>query len=299
MDLYNEHERFIPLVSDYGFKATFGNESDPRFLRKALQALINSPVAIQEVTFIQNEIKGVTRDSRSGIYDLFCKDERGNEFIVEMQLGEYPEFVQRMKFYAFYRLNTLIRKGDYQFDNLPKIYCIGILAVSIFPHVTDYQNIAVLKNQNNELIDEQMTAPADRFITVELDKFDKDLRAIQSDLDKLIYTMKTVHEVSEPTQFPQFWNEEWLRVAIQELDKRAFTPEQRLSYEMTISANALAIKNENKKIAEAKSAENLAVKTEAITKALNRGKLTIEEIAEDNDVSIDFVLEVQRQIASK
>ncbi|WP_229376165.1 Rpn family recombination-promoting nuclease/putative transposase [Fibrella aquatilis] len=160
--MYNDNERFISILSDYGFKATFGNETDTRFLRKALQALINSPVAIQEVTFIQNKIKGVTRDSRRGIYDLFCKDERGDEFIVEMQLSEYPEFIQRVKFYLFYRLNTLIRKGDYEFDDLPKIYCIGILAVNIFPNVADYQNIAVLKNQNNELIDDQMTAAADR-----------------------------------------------------------------------------------------------------------------------------------------
>ncbi len=288
MDLYNDSERFISLVSDYGFKATFGNESDTRFLRKALQALINSPIAIREVTFIQNEIKGITRDSRSGIYDLFCKDEKGNEFIVEMQLSQYPEFIQRMKFYAFYRLNTLIRKGDYQFDNLPKIYCIGILSVSIFPHIADYQNIAILKNQNNELVDDQMT-----FITVELDKFDKELSAIQSDLDKLVYTMKTIHEVSEPTQFPPFWDEEWLRVAIQELDKRALTPEQRLSYEMTVSANAFAVKNENKKIQEAET----RVKAETVAKSLKRGKLTVEEIAEDNGTSVDFVLEVQRGLA--
>jgi hypothetical protein len=121
------------------------------------------------------------------------------------------------------------------------------------------------------------------------------------DIDKLIYTMKTIHEVSEPTQFPQFWNEEWLRVAIQELDKRAFTPEQRLSYEMTISANALAVKNENKKIEEAekraRETENLAVKTETVVKAIKRGKLTIEEIAEDSGVSVDFVLEIQRELA--
>ena len=294
MHLYNDNERFIPLVSDYGFKATFGNESDTRFLRKALQALINSSVAIQEVTFIQNEIKGVTRDSRSGIYDLFCKDETGNEFIVEMQLSEYPDFIQRMKFYSFYRLNTLIRKGDYEFDDLPKIYCIGILAVSIFPHVADYHNIAVLKNQNDELIDEQMT-----FITVELDKFKKGLSDIESDLDKLIYTMKTIHEVAEPTQFPAFWDEEWLQVAIHELDKRALTPEQRLSYEMTISANALAVKNENKKIEEAERRKETAVKTEAVIKALNGGKLTVEEIAAYNGTSIDFVLEVQRHVVDK
>ena len=158
MDLYNDNQRFISILSDYGFKVTFGNESDTRFLRKALQALIQSPVAIREVTFIQNEIKGITRDSRSGVYDLFCTDEQDNHFIVEMQLSEYAEFIHRMKFYAFYRLNTLVRKGDYEFDGLSKIYCIGILAVSIFSHIADYQNIAVLKNQHNELIDDQMTA---------------------------------------------------------------------------------------------------------------------------------------------
>lgn len=162
MDSYNDDDRFISILSDYGFKATFGNESDTRFLRKALQALTNSPVAIREVTFIQNEIKGITRDSRGGIYDLFCRDEAGNEFIVEMQLSECSEFIQRMKFYAFYRLNTLIRKGDYQFENLPRICCIGILATSILPHIADYQNVAILKNQHNEPIDEQMAAAADR-----------------------------------------------------------------------------------------------------------------------------------------
>jgi len=147
----------------------------------------------------------------------------------------------------------------------------------------------VLKNQNDELIDEQMT-----FITVELDKFKKGLPDVQSDLDKLIYTMKTIHEVSEPTQFPQFWDEEWLQVAIQELDKRALTPEQRLSYEMTISANAFAIKNENRKIEEAQKRGEETAKVEVIVKSLKRGKLTIEEIAEDSGVSVDFVLEIQR-----
>ena len=42
------------------------------------------------------------------------------------------------------------------------------------------------------------------------------------------------------------------------------TPEQRLAYEMTISANALAIKNENKKIEEAKMVE----KTKAVKNLL-------------------------------
>lgn len=287
-DLYNDNERFISILSDYGFKVTFGNESDTRFLRRALQALIQSPVAIREIQFIQNEIQGLTRDSRSGIYDLFCTDERGNNFIVEMQLGKYPEFIQRMKFYALYRLNTLILKGKYKFKGLPKIYCIGILAVSIFPHIADYHNVATLKNAEGELIDDQMM-----FITVELDKFKKTLPEIQTDLDKLIYTMKTIETITEPTQFPPFWTEEWLETAIKELDIRALTPENRLAYEMTLSANALAIENEQKKIEEVKNQE----KEVFVISLLQQTDFDTPKIATIAGVPTEFVEIVKQKLA--
>lgn len=283
-NFYNEKERFIPIISDYGFKVTFGNESDTRFLKKALQALVSSPIPIREITFVTNEVKGITIDSRGSIYDLSCVDENNNHFIVEMQLSEYPEFIQRMKFYSLHRFNTLVKKGKYTFDNLPKIYCVGILANNIFHEIADYHNIAVLRNVKGELIDDQMT-----FISLELSKFKKKLKDVHTDLDKLIYTMKNLHKIKKPIQYPQFWDEEWLNVAIQELDKKAMTPEQRLGYEMAISANALAIKNENKKIT--------TIKIEAVTNALKRGKLSIEEIAEDNNVSIDFILDIQNQLS--
>ncbi|MEA5259369.1 Rpn family recombination-promoting nuclease/putative transposase [Arcicella aquatica] len=289
MDIYNDNERFISILSDYGFKVTFGNETDTTFLKKALQALISSNLSIREIKFFKNEISAITVDSRSGIYDIACVDENGNHFIVEMQLSEYPEFIQRMKFYALHRFNTMVKKGAYKFENLPKIYCIGILAKNIFPLIEDYHNIAVLRNHKNEIIDNQMT-----FVTLELSKFTKQLFDIQTDLDKLIYTMKNLHTVTDTSQFPTFWDEEWLKKAIHEVDLRAMTAEQKLAYEMAISANALAVKNENKKIEEIR----LADKKEAIKKALKYGKLSIEEIADYNNISIDFVLAVQNETSN-
>ena len=106
--------------------------------------------------------------------------------------------------------------------------------------------------------------------------------------------MKTVDTVTEPTQFPPFWTEEWLETAIKELDIRALTPENRLAYEMTLSVNALAVENEQKKIEEAQKRGEETAKAEVIIKSLNCGKLTIEEIAEDSGASVDFVLEIQR-----
>ncbi len=121
---------------------------------------------------------------------------------------------------------------------------------------------------------------------VELAKFNKQIAEIETDLEKLVYTMKTLH-TTEPTQYPAFWNEEWLKRAIDELDTRKMTPEERAYFARVTAANAEAVNAEKKRIED--------VKIVAIQKALNRGKLTIDEIAEDNSVSIDFVLEVQRQ----
>jgi predicted transposase YdaD len=39
----------------------------------------------------------------------------------------------------------------------------------------------------------------------------------------------------------------------------------------------------------------LKEKTNNIVKTLKRGKLTVEEIAEDNDVTVAFVLEIKAQ----
>lgn len=45
------------------------------------------------------------------------------------------------------------------------------------------------------------------FVLVELAKFDLPVSNVQTDLEKLVYTMKTLH-TTEPTQYPAFWDEE-------------------------------------------------------------------------------------------
>ncbi|MEA5141589.1 hypothetical protein [Arcicella rigui] len=110
--------------------------------------------------------------------------------------------------------------------------------------------------------------------------------------------MKTLHTVTQPIQFPTFWDEEWLKVAIDELDSRKMTPDEKASLEILIARNAESVKAESRKIKLAREAENLAVKTETVIKALSKG-LDIETIAEIAGVSADFVVSVQQQISSK
>jgi predicted transposase/invertase (TIGR01784 family) len=264
---------FIPLTSDYGFKATFGNEGNTLFLRTALQALIKSAVPIREVQLEKNAFEALTLDSRSGIFDLACTDEAGNHFIVEMQLGHAPHFVQRMKFYGLHKFNTVVERGRFDYANLPRIYCIAFLEKNIMPTAA-YHTVANLRDERGEPIDEQMT-----FILVELAKFDKPVAAISTDLDKLLYTMKKLHEVTEPTQYPQFWNEEWLQRAIDELNTRKMTPEERFQFARYTAINAEAVNAERTRL------------SGIIQRSLQQG-LTPEQIASINEVSVDYVQEL-------
>jgi predicted transposase/invertase (TIGR01784 family) len=148
--LFTDDQIFIPIISDDGFKATFGNETNTLFLRKALQALIKSEVPIKEVKFDKNTFEGITQDGRSGIFDLACTDEEENHFIVEMQCGDAPYFVQRMKFYALHKFNAMVKRGRFDYGRLAKIHCVAILANNVLSFA-DFHTLANLRNERAEL----------------------------------------------------------------------------------------------------------------------------------------------------
>lgn len=116
---------FIPFTSDYGFKVTFGNENNTVFLKRALEALLQLRYGIKEIVFSKNTFDGLIKDSRSGIFDMTCTDERGDTFIVEMQGQAKAFFMNRLQFYAFQRFDFLVKKGKFDFDIAEKIYCIA------------------------------------------------------------------------------------------------------------------------------------------------------------------------------
>lgn len=184
-------------------------------------------------SLIRNEFIGLTAKSRGGTLDLVCVDENKRTFIVGMQLGYYKHFMQRAKFYAFHRFNTLVKKGDFQFDDLTPIYCIGLLAKNVFPQSKEYYHFARLKNQKGEELDDQIT-----HIIIEISKFDKEETQITSDLDKLIYTMKNLEHIEGLDQLPKVLSEDWIKQAMTKVDQSKMTPEQRMQFEMVLAKNA-------------------------------------------------------------
>lgn len=180
----------------------------------------------------------------------------------------------------------MVKRGKFDYGTLTKIYCVAILANNILPY-DDFHTLANLRNEKAELFDEQMS-----FITVELDKFTLQEADCQTDLQKLINTMKTIHTVTQHTQFPKFWDEEWLKVAIDELDSRKMTPDEKASLEILIARNAESVKAKSRKIKEAEQRKSL----EFVTGLLQQTNFDVNKIATLAGVTVDFVESVKRQL---
>ena len=300
-----EEKRFISMLSDYGFKVTFGNESHPKFIKRSLQALTASDTPIREVKFLRNEVSATTKTARGGLLDMICQDEKGQIFIVEMQLLNLASMIHRVKFYAFHTYNKMVKKGNYQFDDLQRIYTVSILAGSVYP-TKHYHQIGTIKNQDNELIDDQIT-----HVIVELDKFKKTLEQVETDLDKLLYAMKLTDTISQEAELPDFMREDWLEETLAELERADLTPDQRADWEMMIARNmsvkaywdkemreeiAKEVKIAVEEVAK-KAAEETArqVKEEAVINLLKMNILSVEQIAEAQGVSVDFVRSVKEK----
>lgn len=83
-----------------------------------------------------------------------------------------------------------------------------------------------------------------------------------------------------------------MQIAIDELDKRKMTPDERFAYERTLAINAEAIRVVNAQVQEARS----ETRKESALKMLRAGKLTVDEIAEYTDFPVKEVKQLQREL---
>ena len=124
-------ERYINPYTDFGFKKLFGTEMNKDLLISFLNALFNGQEVIQDVTFLNSEQLGSAYLDRKAIFDVYCENERGEKFIVEMQKAEQNYFKDRSVYYATFPIREQAIRGDWDFQ-LKAVYTVGILNF-VFP----------------------------------------------------------------------------------------------------------------------------------------------------------------------
>lgn len=82
---YSQPDRYISLLTDFGFKRVFGTEPNKRLLIDFLNTLLPSYHQIRDVTFKNSENLGNTLLDRKAIFDIYCEASNGELFMVEIQ----------------------------------------------------------------------------------------------------------------------------------------------------------------------------------------------------------------------
>ncbi len=105
----SNEEIYLNPITDFGFKKIFG---EPDVMQDLLNDLIHSrgiKSDIIEIEYLMQEDHGALKTERGVVYDLKCKTNAGEIFIIEMQNKEHYNFDKRI---AFYLARAVASQGD-------------------------------------------------------------------------------------------------------------------------------------------------------------------------------------------
>ena len=113
---------FINPFTDFGFKRIFGQEDSKDILIGYLNALFENEIIINDLVYRDKEKLGDSANNRSLIYDIYCTEKSGKEFIVEMQNESQVHFQDRALYYASKSVvGQAIKGSEWQYQLRPVI----------------------------------------------------------------------------------------------------------------------------------------------------------------------------------
>jgi predicted transposase/invertase (TIGR01784 family) len=294
-------DKFINPFTDFGFKKLFGEEANKDLLIAFLNTLLPAQHQIVTLTYKKTEQQGGTAFDRKAIYDLYCEGLDGSRFIVEMQKAKQNYFKDRSVFYTTFPIQEQAIKGDEWDYKLAPVYMIGILDF-IFDEdkaIKDRKviHIVELKDQDNVVFFEKLM-----LLYLAMPNFRKKADELQSFQDKWLYVLKNLQDLSEiPVQLRDGIFKKLFQVA----DMANLSKEERQDYVTSlkyyrdlknVTDTAFyegEIKGKIEGKIEGKREGQMEERLKNLQKAILRGKLTDAEIAEDCEVTLEYVQQLR------
>ena len=224
---YPLQERYVNLLTDFGFKRVFGSEPNKQLLLDFVNTLLPRHHRIRSLSYKSTENLGSTPVDRKAIFDIYCQAENGERFIVEIQKAKQNFFKDRSIFYASFPIQEQALKGEWNFQLAP-VYSIGILDFMFDDHKEEDTLIHTveLKDQQCKLFYDKL-----KFIYVELPKFNKTLKQLVSHQDKWLYLLRHLPDLEE--QPPPFQDPVFLQL-FEVAEIANFSPAEQDSYQSSL-----------------------------------------------------------------
>lgn len=221
--------RYLNPFTDYGFKKLFGEEAHIDFLIDFLNALNIHFCKITEISFRKSEKLGNAIIDRRAFFDLYCIDEKGNRFIVELQRADQEFFKDRALYYSSFAIQEQAEVGNWNYK-LSAVYFVGILDFELKGEKlkTDkYIHKVVLMEEDDKTVFYDKL----KYVYIEIPKFNKKEDELITTLDKWLYFMKYLSKLES---IPNALNTEMFIKAFDIAEMINMGKESRIEYEESL-----------------------------------------------------------------
>jgi predicted transposase/invertase (TIGR01784 family) len=261
--------KYINLFTDFGFKKIFGEEASKPLLIDFLNALLPQPNKIVDLSFKNTEQLGQTDADRKAIFDIYCENEVGEKFIVELQKAKQNYFKERTIYYSTFPIRDQAEKGEWNY-NLKAVYCVGILDFTFDDYESERERSEVvhtikLKNQNGKTFYEKLT-----YIYLEMPNFKMVESELNSRLDQWLFFIKNLEDFQS---IPAIFSDEIFTKAFEKAELAKFGQSDLDSYE-----NSLKIYRDLKGVIDTAFDEGKQEGRQEIARALKENGVSLEII---------------------
>ena len=295
-------EKYINPHTDFGFKRLFGSEFNKELLISFLNAMFRGEQNVQDVTYLNSEQLGDRIDARRAVFDVYCTNDKGERFIVEMQ-NVYQEFFKdRTIYYSTFPIREQAQKGGEWDFHLNSVYTIGLLNFNFAEGLEDarrwHHEVKLMEVDTKEVFYDKLT-----YVYVEIPKFDKKEDELESMYDKWMFVLKNLSSLMSR---PASLQERVFTRLFEQAEISKFNPQELKMYEDSMNAyrdiiNAIRTA-EKKKFAEGEAegmakgmAKGRAEGLADVAKAMLEKHMDIGMIAELTGMSADEIQKLEEE----
>jgi len=276
-------DKYIDPFTDFGFKKLFGEECNKDLLLDFLNELLHKKEGrIISLTYLKSEQLGRSEEDRKAIFDLYCENERGEKFIVEMQKTKQTFFKDRALYYSTFPIVKQSVIGDWNYE-LKAVYTVAILDF-VFEEDKDdvdkYRYDVMLTDiETHKIFYDKL-----KFVYLAMPKFTKKVEELETRFEKWMYVLKNLKRLDAiPDKLKEKIFEKMFEVA----KVAKLTPDEYQNYIASLNAYRDFKNSIDTARDEAKAEEKL----EIAKKLLKKG-MSIEDISDITGLSKEQIQQI-------
>lgn len=280
-----KEERYISLLTDFGFKRIFGTAMNKDLLICFLNSLFEGKQVVKDVMYLNSENVGDVYTDRKAIFDVYCEGENGEKFIVEMQNAYQTYFKDRSLFYSTFPIREQAPKGNDWNFKLNHVYTIALLNFDMNDEAFDKAKIShhvqLCDTATHKIFYDKL-----EFIYVEIAKFNKSLDELKTLYEKWLFALKNLYKLNER---PKALRDKVFDRLFEEAEIAKFTKQELREYE----ASKIAYRDIKNSIDTAKreGIEEQQIKT-AITMLADG--MNVEQIVKYTGLTIEQIKQLKK-----